>query len=78
MTAIVTCGCGDTEKFAIDAFKILFKDRPIPEVISQSPQNVDFAKWAPYIKAAEKAGDKYAYYLTDEEMWDLLKGVRNA
>lgn len=31
---IITCGCGDTEAYAKDAFKILYDDYPMPEVYS--------------------------------------------
>lgn len=78
MNAVVTCGCGDMDAFAKDAFKMLFKDRELPEIIPQNSKKVDFAKWAPYLEAAKKSQTKYAYYLTDNELWDLKKGVRIA
>lgn len=78
MPIIVTCGCGDTDNYAVAAFKILFRNQPTPEVVSQTYKNVEFEKWAPYIEAAEKAKEKYAYYLTETQMWDLLKGERIA
>lgn len=78
MRAIITCECSDTESFAKDAFRILFPGQELPEVIPQTQQNVDFVKWAPYVQAAQKSEEKYAYYLADDEMWDLLKGVRLA
>lgn len=76
---IVTCGCNDTDKFAKDAFKILFPDTDIPPLsqhqsISQNPEICEF------VKALEKSNKPYAYYFKEEndniEAWDLLKGVR--
>lgn len=74
MERIITCGCGDTDQFATAAYKILFKNATPP--ISHSYETVEIAKWLPYLKALEKSGEKYAYYVNEEEMWDLLKGVR--
>lgn len=76
MGVIYSCECGDTEAFAKDAFRLLFPDEELPEIIPHAQQNMNFDKWAPYIQAAQKSDEKYAYYLTDTEMWDLLKGVR--
>lgn len=33
MRLIISCGCGNTTDFARDAFKILFKGEPVPEVV---------------------------------------------
>lgn len=76
MRYIVTCGCGDTESFAKDAFKILFKAEPLPPTVAHDTPNLDLGRWAPYISAADKAKEKYAYYVSDKEMWDLMKGIR--
>lgn len=79
MKHIVTCGCGDTDDYAVAAFKILFPKERVPKVVSQAREDVTFGKWTPYIQAARKLEEeKYAYYLTDDEMWDLLEGERIA
>lgn len=68
---IVTCGCGDTDKFATDAFKILFptKERP--------PLQHGFRPEDSSISINVNDTKRYAYYLHGgEEVWDLLKGVR--
>lgn len=33
MRLIITCGCGDTTQFAKDAFRILYPNESIPEVV---------------------------------------------
>lgn len=78
MKIIYTCGCGDTDSFAKDAFRILFPHLPIPPLVSQKPQNVEFAKWGRYLDALNSSHDKFAYYITPTELWDLLKGVQVA
>lgn len=76
MGVIYSCECADTEAFAKDAFRVLFPGQDLPKVIPQNGDFSGFEEWLPYIQAAQKAKEKYAYYLTDTEMWDLLKGVR--
>lgn len=73
MNKIVTCGCGDTDQFARDAFHLIFPKRPIPpiEVADPSCSNKQVA-------ALAKSEGKYAYYFGPTETWDLLKGVRVA
>lgn len=73
--AIFTCGCGDTDSFAKDAFHILFPDRIPPIPTSQKP---NFPKWERYLQALNVSKDKFAYYVTPAELWDLLKGVQVA
>lgn len=74
---IVTCGCGDTDKFAADAFKILFKDRPLPP-ISHEEGWLGNDRANQMVRALNKSKEKFAYYFNGEEVWDLLKGVRYA
>lgn len=74
---IITCGCGDTDKFAKDAFKLLFPKEDVPP-ITQTPNFSEFGEWEIYPKAMAKAKQKYAFYITDDELWDLIKGVRVA
>lgn len=83
---IVTCGCGDTDSFAQDAFKLLFPKHPLP-LIKNAEELVESAVPSSIareqLKALHKAKTKFAYYMKfDEEdnfeCWDLLKGVRIA
>lgn len=75
MNLIVTCGCGDTDAFAKDAFSIIFPSAPTPPIVSQPG---DFGRWQAQVDALLKSGAKFAYYLGDDELWDLKKGVRVA
>lgn len=76
---IFTCGCGDTDKFAQDAFKILFPNKEIPSIVhgisKKDPQII-----REYATALVKGQEKFAYYFgwdkTDLEAWNLLKGLR--
>lgn len=75
---IVTCGCGETDEFAKNAFRLLFPNTDCPQInrkapISQNPKILEF------VKALEKSGKAYAYYFKEDdelEVWDLMKGVR--
>lgn len=78
MPIIYSCGCGDTDSFAKDAFHILFPDQPVSLITSQKPQNPEFEKWNRYLQALDSSKDKFAYYISETELWDLLKGVRVA
>lgn len=76
---LITCGCGDTDKFATDAFKILFPDQSLPPIrhgVSHKEPNLI----KEYVSALMKNNDKFAYYLkwdkTSLDIWDLLKGIR--
>lgn len=76
---LVTCACGDVDKFATDAFKILFPDADMPPIqhgVGHKEPNII----KEYVSALVKSNDKFAYYLkwdkADLEAWDLLKGVR--
>lgn len=72
---ILTCGCGDTDKFATSAFKILFKDRATPP-IKHTGGGIENVQMREMVSALEKAKEKFAYYFGEDEVWDLLKGVR--
>lgn len=75
---IVTCGCGETDEFAKNAFRLLFPNTDCPKIIrmasiSRNPKILEF------VKALEKSGKAYAYYFKEDdelEVWDLMKGVR--
>lgn len=75
MDTIVTCGCGDTDQFVKDAFPLLFKGRPLPP-ISHTTDHLEGDSAKQIAQALNKAKEKFAYYFHDEEIWDLLKGVR--
>lgn len=60
---IITCGCGDTDKFAESAFRIIFPNTPIPPITHDH-------------NALAKENEKYALLFTDEGVWDLNKGIQ--
>lgn len=68
---IVTCGCGDTDAFVAVAWKLLFKDKPLPPIRHDSADSSN-----PQIRALAKSQEKYAYYFGSDGTWDLIKGVR--
>lgn len=76
---LITCGCGDTDKFATDAFKILFPGIDMPP-IRHGIGHKEPGIIVEYVNALMKSDAKYAYYLkadsADLEAWDLLKGLR--
>lgn len=78
MNLICTCDCPDTASFARDAFRILFPQKAAPAVVMQKPQNVEIAKWRPMLDALYASEEKFAYYFSDDEVWDLKKGLRVA
>lgn len=79
---IITCKCGDTEEFARNAYRILFKSDDYPKMIngrivikaylpSFPPEYQD------KVEALVRSKDKFAYLFSDTRgVWDLLKGVR--
>lgn len=79
MTKVIySCNCGDTDKFAKDAFRILFPDTDLPEIVQfATTNNPELNR---YMEAIKKSHEKFAYYISYDnevfEMWDLLKGVR--
>lgn len=78
MGYIITCGCGDTNQFAKDAFRLLFKGQPIPPVINPEALPSELSLLSPQVEAADRSGEKFAFYADGEELWDLMKGVRLA
>lgn len=77
MGMIVTCGCSDTDQFAADAFKLLFKGKPVPP-ISHTEGRLENDQIRQMVRALNQSGEKFAYYFSDEQIWDLMKGVRIA
>lgn len=76
---IVTCGCSDTDKFAQDAFRILFSNKAMPSITHRVSHN-EPQLLREYVNALTKNVEKFAYYFSydssDIEAWDLLKGIR--
>lgn len=77
MDYIFTCGCGDTDQFAKDAFRLIFPHKDMPP-IRHSPETINLKRYEMYPKAIAKSEQKFAYYLSAEGIWDLLKGVQVA
>lgn len=76
MSTILTCGCGDTDKFAKVAFKLLFHKTKLPSVVHTMGviSNNDLRQ---IVTALTTQHEKYAYYISDElQVWDLIKGVQ--
>lgn len=81
---IVSCGCGNTDQFAKDAYNLLFPRHPLPPIVS-SLYAYNQIKGVPksgkeyeLAHAALVSDGKYAYYFGDGQVYDLLKGVRIA
>ena len=75
---IVTCGCGDTDEFAKNAFRLLFPDDDCPN-ISRGGIITTEPKFSEMVLALERAKKPYAHYFKDDkpiEAWDFLKGAR--
>lgn len=76
---IYSCGCGDTDKFAADAYRILKLGDKTPQILHTRGQ-IEGVEIGVLDKALKLADEKYAYYVRFDdnhtEIWDLLKGVR--
>ena len=81
---IYSCGCGNTDQFARDAFKLLFPYEPVPPIV-HPPHDYNFA--SPSLQkvanAFTKSDKPFAIYCMMSEdgegaIWDLLKGKRLA
>lgn len=73
---IITCGCSDTDSFVKDAFPLLNKGELPP--IHHTPDQLTNPVHIQMVKALDQAKQKYAYYFSDTEVWDIIKGVRIA
>lgn len=73
---IFHCGCGDTESFSKAAFKIAFPDRKLPLVTSEVERLPESAQ--PTARALSKGDHKFAVYYAEDQVFDLLKGIRLA
>lgn len=73
---IVSCGCGNTDKFADTAYKLLFPGQSTP-TISHLPR-LDDERANEVLQALKKDKKKYAYLFRYDdnsfEAWDLIKG----
>lgn len=83
MKYIVTCKCGDSERFAVDAAAILYKDDPDKSFISAHGEGEirtlaqrSTGKLKEYLKALAQTEEKFAFGIQDEPwmVWDLFKG----
>lgn len=76
---IYTCGCGDTDRFAKDAFKLLFPTEKMP-TISHNLGIINDSDLRKVINGLAKNTQKYAYYILQIDgrisVWDLLEGVQ--
>lgn len=83
MKIIYSCGCGETDAFIKDAWKILFPAEELPPIRTVE-EVVAPTSWSSVsrrqVEALKKAKEKFAIYVDTEtdELWDLLKGVRLA
>lgn len=84
MSILITCGCGDTDQFARDAYKLIFPGHPIPPIVSSLyalqqikgfPQSGTTYEQA---KALLTSDAKFAFFFGDGQVYDLLKGTRYA
>lgn len=76
---IITCGCGDTDAFAEDAYTLIFPKHPIPPIMTADRAEEEVLHTsAAYQKvlALTHATEKYAYLFQDGHIWDLLTGVQ--
>lgn len=78
---IYTCGCGDTDSFARSAYKLLFPDTEVPEIV-HPPLNHVSQRITEMARALEATKDPFAVcFISDEQglqVYDLLKGKRLA
>lgn len=76
---ILTCGCSDTDKFAKEAFKLLFPDEKLPSIV-HSMGIMRNETLRTVVNGLTEGNEKYAYYLTwtndNVSAWDLIKGVQ--
>lgn len=76
---IISCGCGDTDSFAKDAYALIFPDSPLPPIMTTDQAEEEFLHTPEaYQKllALAHAKEKYAYLFQDAHVWDLLTGVQ--
>lgn len=84
MNVLITCGCGDTDQFARDAYELLRPGHPMPPLVSslyayhQVKGVPTSGKVYQLARAALSSDEKYAYFFGDGQVYDLLKGVRIA
>lgn len=62
---ILICSCHGQDKKAESAFKLLFPDKPLPEIIRGRDRIYKFAMEIgnEHIKAISKLSGRYAYYI---------------
>lgn len=83
---IINCGCGNTDDFSKDAYRMLFPDDDLPRIIHKLGI-VKHKLLRDIVTALVDGKEKYAYFVSygkagivgDKEevyVWDLLKGIR--
>lgn len=84
-SVILTCSCFRMDKKAIEAFKMLFPNQEVPEVIKGRDRIFKFAETTDnaHIKAISKLSGKFAYYVEMDgdnilEEYNLVTGRRIA
>lgn len=82
---ILICSCSGQDKKAVEAYKIMFPDAPIPEVVRGRDRiNQLYLKTNnDHIKAISRLNGKYAYYVEMEggtitKEYNLTNGRRVA
>lgn len=80
---ILTCSCAHQDKKAIEAFKLVFPEAPIPEVVKGRDRIYKLSRQlnSDYIKSISRLSGKYSYYVKvwDDgtiESWNLMTGSR--
>lgn len=78
-SVILSCGCGNTDKFAEAAFKILFPKEEVPPIV-HSMGVIRDKLLRTVVDGLVEGGDKYAYFIWwtkgSVAVWDLIKGVQ--
>lgn len=82
MKYLVSCKCGNTDEFARSAFKMLFPNEELPEILSGrivvKTRAQDVPEFKDELMALVNSDEPFAYYFDTDtpQVWDLLKGVR--
>lgn len=77
---IASCKCGNTDEFVSNAYKLLFPDSELPEIVSGRVALRSYArdldeKYKEMITALVDSLEPFGYYFSDKNgVWDLLAG----
>lgn len=80
MRFLLTCGCEDMDSFAFSAYHLLFPNTEAPLCIT-GRDNIrkvgeSYPEKRDLLNAIANNKEAFAYYLNDDEVWDLKKGRR--